>query len=409
MAIYSVGRRRVILALLLTSALLLTLDLRGNPFIDRGRDALSRVMDPVDSAVGVVTNPLERAWNGVVNFDELERENQALQDQLDRLIGTQAAAEAAVLQAQEILALNNLPALSEIDTELAQVIGGTANNIDQVIEINKGRSSGIAVGMPVVNQAGLIGKITSVTDSTARVMLVTDTRYAVGVTVTAAADAPTDDVSDPADPDTVVTSPSGLTPDEIEDQGSTTTTADSSTTTTTVPGVSTPGGAPTPDTTLPGGVGAPIPNFVDPVTGEPLTQEQVLLIAEGEALAAEEAAAAEAAAAEAATGTTTTTVPVVVQKEYGALEGRGRRLLPQIRLVQDNPALAELQVGDIVETAGGSDSLAPTGIPVGRVANRADRPGSGGPLLDVDLHADLTRLNYVRVVLYRPLSEVGGS
>ncbi len=58
-----------------------------------------------------------------------------------------------------------------------------------MIEINKGRSSGIAVGMPVVNQAGLIGKVTSVTDNTARVMLVTDTRYTVGVTVTAAADA----------------------------------------------------------------------------------------------------------------------------------------------------------------------------------------------------------------------------
>ncbi len=152
-------------------------------------------MNPVESAVGVVTTPLERVWNGVVNFDEVERENQALQDERDRLIGTQAAAEAAVLQAQEILALNNLPTLAGIDTELAQVIGGAANNIDQVIEINKGRSSGIAVGMPVVNQAGLVGKVTSVTDTTARVMLITDTRYAVGVTVTAAADAATDDAT----------------------------------------------------------------------------------------------------------------------------------------------------------------------------------------------------------------------
>jgi hypothetical protein len=28
-------------------------------------------------------------------------------------------------------------------------------------------------------------------------------------------------------------------------------------------------------------------------------------------------------------------------------------------------------------------------------------------LLDVELHADLDRLNFVRVVLYKPLSEVG--
>ena len=44
-----------------------------------------------------------------------------------------------MLQAQEILALNNLPALAGIATELAQVVGGAANNIDQIIEINKGQ------------------------------------------------------------------------------------------------------------------------------------------------------------------------------------------------------------------------------------------------------------------------------
>src|SRR5918993_2577441 len=312
MAIYSVGRRRVILALLLTSALLLTIDLRGNPFVDRARDGVGRVMSPVDSAVGVVTNPLERAWNGIVNYDDVERENQALQDEVDRLIGTQAAAEAAVLQAQEILALNNLPALSGIETELAQVIGGAANNIDQVIEINKGRSSGIAVGMPVVNQAGLIGKVTSVTDNTARVMLVTDTNYTVGVTVTAAADAEAALETASGDENaSVITSPSGLSPDEIEERGSSSTSSTSTTTTTTTPGGGEPpSGPPTPDTTLPGGSDTTIPNFVDPVTGEPLTQQQVLLIAEAQeadAAAALAAAAAAAAAAEAATGTTTTT------------------------------------------------------------------------------------------------------
>jgi rod shape-determining protein MreC len=96
----------------------------------------------------------------------------------------------------------------------------------------------------------------------------------------------------------------------------------------------------------------------------------------------------------------------VIEKEYGALEGRGGRRLPQIKFLQDSPSLSELVEGDLVETAGGSESLAPTGIPVGRVVNRADRPGSGGPLLDVQLHADLDRLNFVRVVLYKPLSEV---
>jgi rod shape-determining protein MreC len=381
MAIYSVGRKRVILALLLTTVLLLTLDLRGNRIIDAGREGFARVMGPVETATEVVTNPIERAWNGITNYDDLERENIALQEQVDRLIGTQAAAEAAVIEGKELQALYSLPSLSGIDTEVARVVGYSANNFDQVIEINKGSSSGIEVGMAVVNQAGLVGKVTQVTRGTARVMLVTDTRYTVAVKVTSAAAAGTTTTTLPTVPVPVV------------------------------PGATLPDGSPVPDTTLPGAaVGADGEVVLDPATGRPLTAEQLAGLAE---LSAQETSTTTTTtipdAGAVVTGsstTTTTTVPEVIEKEYGALEGRGGRRLPQIKFLQDSPSLSELVVGDLVETAGGSESLAPTGIPVGRVVNRADRPGSGGPLLDVQLHADLDRLNFVRVVLYKPLSEV---
>jgi rod shape-determining protein MreC len=406
MAIYSVGRKRVILALLLTTVLLLTLDLRGNPAIDAAREGFTQVMRPVETATNVVTNPIERIWNGIANYDDLEQENIALQEQVDRLIGTQAAAEAAVIEGKELQALYSLPSLSGIDTEVARVIGRAANNLDQVIEINKGSSSGIEVGMAVVNQAGLVGKVTQVTRSTARVMLVTDSRYTVAVKVTSAS------ATDEAIPTN--TSPSGLSPSEIAAAGTTTTT------TTTiprlpgpiVPGVTLPDGSPVPDTTLPGTVvGANGEPLIDPLTGRPLTAEQLAGLEE---LAAQLQAAetttttvpGAGGAVVSSTTTTTTTLAEVIEKEYGALEGRGRLRLPQIKFVQDSPSLSELVPGDLVETAGGSESLAPTGIPVGRVLNRADRPGSGGPLLDVELYADLARLNFVRVVLYKPLSEV---
>ncbi len=405
MAIYSVGRKRVILALLLTTALLLTLDLRGNAVIDAGRDGFTQVMRPVETATGVVTNPIERMWKGITEYDDLEEENLALQEQVDRLIGTQAAAEAAVIEGQELQALYSLPSLSGIDTEVARVVGAAANNLDQVIEINKGSSSGIAVGMAVVNQAGLVGKVTQVTRTTARVMLVTDSRYSVAVKVTSSSGI--DDLV-PTN-----TSPSGLTPSEIEAARTTTTTVPALPGPV-IPGVTLPDGSPVPDTTLPGAaVGADGEPILDPNTGERLTAEQIAGLND---LAAQEAAASTSTTSTTLPGgpgvdstpatTTTTTIAEVIEKEYGALEGRGRLRLPQIKFVQDSPSLSELVVGDLVETAGGSESLAPTGIPVGRVVNRADRPGSGGPLLDVELYADLGRLNFVRVVLYKPLSEV---
>ena len=407
MAIYSIGRKRVILALLLTTVLLLTLDLRGNPAIDAAREGFTQVMRPVETATNVVTNPIERIWNGIANYDDLEQENIALQEQVDRLIGTQAAAEAAVIEGKELQALYSLPSLSGIDTEVARVVGRAVSNLDQVIEINKGSSSGIEVGMAVVNQAGLVGKVTQVTRSTARVMLVTDSRYTVAVKVTSAS------ATDEAIPTN--TSPSGLNPSEIAAAGTTTTT------TTTiprlpgaiVPGVTLPDGSPVPDTTLPGTVvGANGEPLVDPLTGRPLTAEQIAGLEElaaqleGAGTTTTTLPVAGRTAGSDTTTTTTTTVAEVIEKEYGALEGRGSLRRPQIKFVQDSPSVSELVPGDLVETAGGSESLAPTGIPVGRVLNRADRPGSGGPLLDVELYADLARLNFVRVVLYKPLSEV---
>ncbi len=424
MAIYTVGRRRVIIGLLLSAALLLTLDLRGNPVIDTIRDGFGQAMSPVERAADVVTNPVQRGWNSYSNFDDLERENQALRDQLDRQRGTQAAAEASIIDYNLLLALNNLPSLSGIDTAKAQVVGGATNNIDQVVEINKGSRDGIAIGMPVVNQAGLIGKITKVGPTTSKVMLVTDPRYSIAVEILGGTGA----TSSLDDLETSNTTPSGNTDDENDqivqdavdavdaandaqtaiDEADAAESVDGevseedgavpgSATTTPVdtfsgepnlpqagdlpdPGVVTPESA---TTTLPPGVvpGEDAPPITDP-DGNPID-----------------------------TTTTTTTIvdlePEQLEKEFGVLEGRGAGQPTQIRFLQDVPSLAVLEEGDLVETAGGSESLSPPNIPIGRVINRVDRLGVAGPLLEIELNADLDKLNFVRVVLFRPLSEAG--
>lgn len=388
MAIYSVGRRRVIIALLLTSTILLTLDLRGNPVLDRVRDGFARIMEPVESAADVVTTPASRAWRGITEYDDLERENQALQDQVDRLIGTQATARLSVQEYQELRALLNLSSLAGIPTEVAKVVGASATNLDQIIEINKGRSSGFKVGMPVVNQAGLIGKITSVTDNTAKVMLITDARYTVGVRVQSAPEVEDGPVN---------TSPTGRTEEELEDI----ITQATAPTTTLVTDVLDTG------TVLPQNNLGPVPTTLPPEVGEDGLDGESGDGELGDEVAPETTLPLlNPEATQSTTTTTTTTVPELEPKDFGALEGRGRGLLPQIRFLQDNPSLATLQEGDLVVTAGGFDSLAPPDIPVGVVINRADRSGSGGPLLDIDPYADVTNLNFVRVVKYTPLSEV---
>ena len=78
MAIYSMGRRRVIVLLILTSILLITLDQRGNAVIDRTRSLFSLVLEPFDAAARTISRPVINGWNGVVNYDDLQRENERI-------------------------------------------------------------------------------------------------------------------------------------------------------------------------------------------------------------------------------------------------------------------------------------------------------------------------------------------
>ena len=183
MAVYSVGRRRVILLLLLTSVLLLTIDLRGNAMFDRARILFDGALSPLESAARVVTNPVRDAWRGVTEYDDLIEENQRLQQRIDQQLGAEIAARNVIVENQQLLALNDLESIANLPTATAQVIGQAPSNIDQLIEIDVGSDQQVAVGMAVVNEAGLVGKVHQVFPTTSLVMLVTDPRYSVQVKV----------------------------------------------------------------------------------------------------------------------------------------------------------------------------------------------------------------------------------
>ncbi len=186
MPLYTPGRRRAILLLLLTSILLLTLDLRGNAIFDGVRTGFNKFMDPLESAADVATRPIRTAWHGIMDYQDVKDENDRLQEQLDAQRGDQIAAQAAIQDYQALLATNNLPALADYPTVTAMVVGQSPSNLDQIVDINKGRNDGLEVGMAVTTSAGLVGKITTpLLADRARVMLVTDARYTTTVKVVA--------------------------------------------------------------------------------------------------------------------------------------------------------------------------------------------------------------------------------
>lgn len=344
---------RAILLLALTAVFLITLDLADSNSTSRVRRVFDTVFSPLEGVTRVVTRPVSNAWNAVRDYDEVVEENDRLREQIALQEGAAVAAAASVRLSQELLALNGLPTLAGINSVTAQVIGETPTNFSQTVEINQGADSGIKVGMPVLNAAGLIGKVTEVFADRALVMLISDPDYALSVKVVTKSSR------------TPVTLPplrteDAPTVDSVLDTTDTSSTSSTSTTTTTILGF-TPG-----TTTIPAEV----------VAG----------------------------------AATNITVPIASQlavRETGILEGRGPGTRPIVRFLDASTRASAIEVGAPIVTAGGSRSLAPPDIVIGVVSRVVERLGTAGPVLEIDLVADLSSLSFLRVLLYQPITESG--
>jgi rod shape-determining protein MreC len=62
---------------------------------------------------------------------------------------------------------------------VARVIGQESNNFLDFIMLDLGSEHGVGVGMPVLTDQGLVGRISEVTNTTSKVLLVTDASSAV--------------------------------------------------------------------------------------------------------------------------------------------------------------------------------------------------------------------------------------
>jgi rod shape-determining protein MreC len=179
-----IGRSRFTLILLvLTSLTLLTLDFRGFGPIDTARSSVLSTLAPVGHAAQDAVRPVSNLWGGAFRYDDLKKRNQALQAQVDDMKSKIAAGQVAEQSNQQLLEQANLPFVGDLPTVRAPVLSGPVANFDDTIEIGRGTSSGIRVGMPVVVGTGLVGTVIEVASHQSVVRLVTDTSFSVGVTV----------------------------------------------------------------------------------------------------------------------------------------------------------------------------------------------------------------------------------
>ena len=178
------SRPRLVLALLvLASISLITLDVRGGGHneINRVKTWASDAFDPVREAVDDLTNPVAGFLAGAYESSSVQQANAQLREQIGNLeeqLDQQSDLERRISVLEN---LDNLRFANGIPKVVAEVTDLGSSDFSETIDIDKGTSSGVDVGMPVVSGQGLIGIVTEAGRDEATVDLVTDPSSSVSV------------------------------------------------------------------------------------------------------------------------------------------------------------------------------------------------------------------------------------
>lgn len=161
---------------------LMVLDHRGD-HVAGIRSTLATTVTPVLYIASLPTSLYGWFTDTVASRAELQRENEQLKHeqfsyrtQLQRL--TALEAENARLRG-----LLSSARKTRGKRMIAEVINVDLEPTEQQVLINKGSNDGVYVGQAVLDAFGVLGQVTEVAASTARVLLLTDSRHAIPVRV----------------------------------------------------------------------------------------------------------------------------------------------------------------------------------------------------------------------------------
>ena len=177
------GRSFIILSLL--SIVLLTVSARMGTEgpLEMVRGGFSTITMPFRMAGSAIAMPFQ----GIGNiFSNLTADQQTLSDltaENEQLRSRNAELEETNQSTQRLQGLLDLKNTYNLQSTGARVISGSTDSFNNTITIDKGTSSGLAVGMPVVDSGGVIGQIIECGPTTSTVRLITDEKSGVAAMV----------------------------------------------------------------------------------------------------------------------------------------------------------------------------------------------------------------------------------
>ncbi len=179
------NRGRLLLIMLIVSSLLLiTLDLRGVAVIGGARNAVGTALTPVEKVGNWILTPVKNLASDLFHLgrtrstiNNLKEENAKLRSEILQLKN----ANGQIKQLKKALDLAGEARWNVVNAKvLAQ---GSAISFTKTITIDQGSNSGIKTNMTVVNGQGLVGVVKSVFPNSSIVLLASDPSFKIGVRI----------------------------------------------------------------------------------------------------------------------------------------------------------------------------------------------------------------------------------
>ena len=120
-------------------------------------------------------------WSGYIDLRQVRRQNQDLQQTIDRLRLEQAELLEDAHQGQRLQALLGFQQHYIYSTVAAQVFGSSGSDLSKVFYIDKGSDDGLKRDMPVISSGGIVGKVRDAFPHTAQVLAINDQTSGAGV------------------------------------------------------------------------------------------------------------------------------------------------------------------------------------------------------------------------------------
>ena len=177
-----VRRYGILLAVLLVSFLLLTVQTRGGG-TGRAGELMAIVLTPVQSMLVRVHRGALGFWANYVDWKVVRREVVSLRGENEQL---RVQALQAGETREENTRLRRLLVLRDrlpLATVAGEVIGREAGGWVRSLTVNRGRSDGIAQQTPVIMPDGLVGRVVQVHRGAAVIQLLNDPASTVGAVV----------------------------------------------------------------------------------------------------------------------------------------------------------------------------------------------------------------------------------